>query len=243
MPYGESSHNLQIINYNERCQTPFFWGGNLLEIVANVKKSRFRKLTWKILVVYLAAIALVGFADPDPRKYLEWWFAPAMILLASGLAIRIWAAGHLVKNRVLTATGPYAHVKNPLYVGTYLCLAGFCLLAQGAPEITPWYLRHANWILLAGSTLIFFLYYVPYKKKREGDRLLKNFGETWEHYDRNVPAYLPRIGRYDRAAATRWSGAKVLENSELWTTAAVSALACAILFNGTLLGVAAGILS
>lgn len=243
MPYGESSHNLQIINYNERCQTPFFWGGNLLEMVANVKKSRFRKLTWKILVVYLAAIALVGFADPDPRKYLEWWFAPAMILLASGLAIRIWAAGHLVKNRVLTVTGPYAHVKNPLYVGTYLCLAGFCLLAQGAPEITTWYLRHANWILLAGSTLIFFLYYVPYKKKREGDRLLKNFGETWEHYDRNVPAYLPRIGRYDRAAAIRWSGAKVLENSELWTTAAVSALACAILFNGTLLGVAAGILS
>jgi hypothetical protein len=32
--------------------------------------------------------------------------------------LRIWASGHLVKNKVLTVTGPYAYVKNPLYIGT-----------------------------------------------------------------------------------------------------------------------------
>ncbi len=208
-----------------------------------MKKSRIRKITWKILVVYLAAIALIGFADPDPQKYLRWWFVPALSLLAAGLLIRIWAAGHLSKNKVLTVTGPYAYVKNPLYVGTYLCLAGFCLLAQGSSELTPGYLQQVNWILLGGGSLVFFLYYVPYKKKREGGRLSRVFGEAWAHYDQNVPGYLPRFRRYERAKPVRWRGSRVLENSELWTTAAVSLLVFAILFNGTLLRMTSGILS
>ncbi|MDP6959084.1 MAG: methyltransferase, partial [Planctomycetota bacterium] len=111
-----------------------------------MKKSRIRKLTWKLLVVYLAAILLVGIADPDPAKYLRWWFWPAMGLLVVGLSLRIWATGHLQKNQVLTVTGPYAYVKNPLYVGTFLCLAGLCILAQGSPENPSWPLRYANWI-------------------------------------------------------------------------------------------------
>ena len=35
-----------------------------------------------------------------------------------GLAIRAWAAGHLEKNLALAESGPYAHVRNPLYIGT-----------------------------------------------------------------------------------------------------------------------------
>ena len=200
-----------------------------------MKKSRIRKLTWKLLVVYLAAIMLVGIADPDPGKYLRWGFPPAMGLLAGGLSLRIWATGHLEKNRVLTVTGPYAYVKNPLYVGTFLCLAGLCVLAQGSPENPSWPLRYANWILFGTGLLVFVLYYVPYKKRREGDRLLRNFGEAWSHYDESVPGYFPKLRRYERASSNQWVGARVLENSELWTTGAVSLLAAAIVFNGSLL--------
>jgi protein-S-isoprenylcysteine O-methyltransferase Ste14 len=210
-------------------------GSDSARDVAIVKKSRIRKLTWKLLVVYVAAILLVGIADPDPGKYLHWWFWPAMGLLAGGLSLRIWAAGHLQKNQVLTVTGPYAYVKNPLYVGTFLCLSGLCVLAQGSSENPSWPLRYANWILFGAGLLIFILYYVPYKKKREGDRLLRNFGEAWSHYDQSVPGYFPKLRRYDRASSIGWEGAKVVENSELWTTAAVSLLAAAILFNGSLL--------
>jgi len=41
------------------------------------------------------------------------WIGMALILLGEG--IRIWAAGHLQKNEILTVTGPYAYVKIPLH--------------------------------------------------------------------------------------------------------------------------------
>ena len=37
---------------------------------------------------------------------------------ALGLALRAWASGHLRKNDELTVSGPYAHTRNPLYLGT-----------------------------------------------------------------------------------------------------------------------------
>ena len=37
-----------------------------------------------------------------------------------GIAIRAWAAGTIDKERGLATTGPYAHTRNPLYLGTFL---------------------------------------------------------------------------------------------------------------------------
>jgi protein-S-isoprenylcysteine O-methyltransferase Ste14 len=47
-----------------------------------------------------------------------------------GLAIRAWAAGHLEKNRRLTTSGPYAWVRNPLYVGTLLAALGVVIASR-----------------------------------------------------------------------------------------------------------------
>jgi protein-S-isoprenylcysteine O-methyltransferase Ste14 len=47
-----------------------------------------------------------------------------------GLAIRGWAAGHLEKNTALTDSGPYAWVRNPLYIGTLTVAAGLAIAAR-----------------------------------------------------------------------------------------------------------------
>ena len=47
-----------------------------------------------------------------------------------GLALRAWAAGHLQKNRTLAQGGPYAYLRNPLYVGTLTVAAGFALASR-----------------------------------------------------------------------------------------------------------------
>src|SRR5579872_4844510 len=42
----------------------------------------------------------------------------------AGILLRAWAAGHLRKNQRLATGGPYAHTRNPLYIGTLIVAAG-----------------------------------------------------------------------------------------------------------------------
>ena len=66
-------------------------------------------------------------ADPTPPSIL--WGA---IVALAGESIRIWAAGHLEKSREVTASGPYAWTRHPLYVGSTMIGIG---LAIGAASM------------------------------------------------------------------------------------------------------------
>jgi protein-S-isoprenylcysteine O-methyltransferase Ste14 len=196
-----------------------------------MKLSRLRKITFKLLFVYAIVIVVVFAADPKPDKWKTAHFWVGIGFLMASLWIRVWAAGHLVKNKVLTVTGPYAYVKNPLYIGTFLGMIGFALLTIG-PRKSPWYHHYLNWIVLGLGLLVFVAYYIPYKKKREGDRLHDLFGEAWDHFDQAVPDYFPKLTRYERAQNRPWSWAATCENSEQWTPFAMAIGVAAVIWNG-----------
>ena len=201
-----------------------------------MKLSRLKKLSWKLLSVYAVLIVLITFADRSPDKWKRWNFWVGTGLLAFSLWIRIWASGHLVKNKVLTFTGPYAYVKNPLYIGTFFGMIGVAFLAMGPRDSgVPWYYRHLNWMLLGAALMAFVFYYVPYKKKRESERLHDIFGEAWDHYEKAVPDYFPMTHRYERATVRPWSWAATKDNSEHWAPLAYLVGVAAILWNGFLL--------
>ncbi len=145
--------------------------------------------------LFIGAFLLVIFAKPQFSGILI-----GMVLIFFGEGIRIWAAGHLQKNEVLTVTGPYAHVKNPLYIGSILITAGFCIMAD-------------NIYLLAAAYFMFCFHYIPYKKRVEGDRLKKIFGAEFEDYNEKVPEYLPRWTRYSNKKVS-WQFKCFVENSE-----------------------------
>jgi hypothetical protein len=145
--------------------------------------------------LFIGAFLLVAFARLRFPGILI-----GMILIFLGEGIRIWAAGHLQKNEILTVTGPYAYVKNPLYIGSIFITAGFCILAD-------------NIYLLAAAFLMFCFHYIPYKKKVEGDRLRKIFGSQFEDYDEKVPDYLPRWTPYSDEKVS-WQFTYFIENSE-----------------------------
>jgi protein-S-isoprenylcysteine O-methyltransferase Ste14 len=116
------------------------------------------------------------------------WFArPTLVsllaglpLAAAGLALRAWAAGHLLKNQTLTTSGPYAWVRNPLYLGTLFAVAG-CLVAAAQP-------------LLAVITLAaFLLIYTPVVEQEE--QHLRTLFPDYEAYAQRVPQFLPRPPR------------------------------------------------
>jgi protein-S-isoprenylcysteine O-methyltransferase Ste14 len=100
-----------------------------------------------------------------------------------GVLIRAWATGHIVKNQELTTTGPYAHTRNPLYLGSFLLALGFALAAHWAAML----LVIGFWIAVYGPTIT-----------RERDYLRRAYGAAYAEYESNVPAFLPRL--------TAWGG-------------------------------------
>jgi hypothetical protein len=80
---------------------------------------------------------------PQPQP-IAW----SLLLVAPGLWLRGYASGYVKKNSELTITGPYAHVRNPLYLGSILIAAGFAVALMSL----------AFTIVLV---VIFLLIYVP----------------------------------------------------------------------------------
>ena len=169
--------------------------------------QKLKKVTLKTLPVYLLAVLVLVKARPRGD-----FFSMGLLLVVLGEGLRIWVTGHLQKNLELTATGPYAFVKNPLYLGTFLLIVGFCLMAN-------------QLLLMAIGAGVFIFYYAPNKKRKEADRLADRFGQAWIDYEASVPDYWPRWTPYEHRGRSRWNIHQFLKNSE----------------HETLLGVLAGI--
>jgi protein-S-isoprenylcysteine O-methyltransferase Ste14 len=72
---------------------------------------------------FLGAIVL-WLARPTART-----LAIGAAIALAGEAVRIWAAGHLEKGREVTASGPYAITRHPLYLGSAIIGAGLAVAA------------------------------------------------------------------------------------------------------------------
>lgn len=179
-------------------------------------RGRARLFTWRRLVAYAfaAATMLLVYADKDNRPgWIAGWglYAGAAVAVAGEL-LRVWGCGHLRKNQDVITSGPYAHVRNPLYLGTLLIIVGMCF-AAGTGIIV--------YGLLPLGLVAFFAYYTPKKERVESDRLRRRFGARFDVYHDAVPGYLPRLTRWSGASNERWSASLVAENTELPTVAFV----------------------
>lgn len=132
-------------------------------------------MRWRVRVGYPVAIFFWLLASPTPRAILI-----GAIVAAVGLAIRAWAAGYLKKDRELATTGPYARMRNPLYLGSAILAAGFVIAGAsiwgGA---------------LAGAYFASFYYAVM---RNEEEDLRKRFGVPFDEYAKRVPLFFPLLG-------------------------------------------------
>jgi len=104
------------------------------------------------------------------------------MLTVTGLAIRAWAAGTVRKNRELAIVGPYAFVRNPLYLGALSVGLGVALAG-------------GHWVWLACFLLYYWRVYGMTIADEE-THLERIFGERYERYRTHVPAILPRLVPY-----------------------------------------------
>jgi len=124
--------------------------------------------------------------------------AAALLLLILGMFLRSWSAGTLNKSRVLTTVGPYSLIRNPLYVGSFMMMLGFCLLCR-------------DWLTLAFVCGPLVLVYWS-QVLLEEERLARLFASQWPAYAQTTPRFVPR--RLHRQMWVGWSPAEWLRNRE-----------------------------
>lgn len=138
------------------------------------------------------------------------WFAVIFVLLVSWLGdteqnlliagavvasvgeiIRLWASGHVKKNKQLATDGPYAYVRHPLYVGNILIVIGFSIACS------LWW----SYVLMVAL----LLFYYPPTISYEDNKLKKIFGDEWVQWSQNIHALIPTFGKKSGSISSEWS--------------------------------------
>ena len=154
-------------------------------------KEVYRQGLGILLVLVFALLA---------KPVYPWWQA-GLALVVVGELIRLWAAGMVLKNRVLATSGPYGFVRHPLYVGNILVLLGMVVIA--------W----QPYLLLVLIAFLWFFY--PPAIRYEDIKLEELFGDDWRQWRAKVKALIPTLPSYP-GAKTPWSfGLAAKKNGEL----------------------------
>jgi protein-S-isoprenylcysteine O-methyltransferase Ste14 len=80
---------------------------------------------YRVALGGLLAVLVAWLSRPTPRS-----LALGALLALAGLAVRLWAAGHVEKSREVTSSGPYRYTRHPLYVGSSLLGVGVAVAAN-----------------------------------------------------------------------------------------------------------------
>jgi len=172
-----------------------------------------RKKLLRALALLVGILLVLVLARPNACSLVM-----GSILVFFGEVIRVWASGHLMRTQELTTSGPYAYLRDPLYLGRLLLLIGFCIMAWGDA-----------WIVLIIGLGVFFFNYMPRKYRNEMTRLEDLYGDEYRQYAAYARSLLPRLKRYPKARLRSWSSDLFWkENREQYFLSGVVILALAL---------------
>ena len=156
-------------------------------------------------------LVLIYFARPTSISALV-----GAIPLILGECLRLWAVGYAggaTRSRTLGAasdlvtTGPYAYVRNPLYLGNLLLSVGVCIIAN-----VYW----MNIVLVVG----YFVQYLPIIASEE-TYLRESCGTMYQTYYTDVPRFIPCLRSYANPSAHSFSLFRALKAERRTLTAIV----------------------
>jgi protein-S-isoprenylcysteine O-methyltransferase Ste14 len=122
-----------------------------------------------------------------------WSLILGFIVVMSGELIRLWGVswagsetrttGHM-EGTYLIVSGPFAHVRNPLYIGNILIYLGVGIMS------------FALFPYLQIIALLFFIFQYYHIIKGEEEFLQKKYGGQFSEFKKNVPRLFPRLTPY-----------------------------------------------
>jgi protein-S-isoprenylcysteine O-methyltransferase Ste14 len=163
-------------------------------------KTQWQKIARRVRVPlgFVVAVVFLVFARSTWTS-LSW----SLLLVLPGLWLRAYAGGYVKKNAELTRTGPYAHTRNPLYLGSMAIAFGFAVAA-------------GRWLLGGLLVVLFLAIYVPTILSEES--FLRATFPEFEEYARRVPrlGWRLREARFDGVDGTggRFSRERYLHHRE-----------------------------
>lgn len=129
-------------------------------------------------------------------------------IVLAGMLVRVLATGFIErKNQRLATAGPFAYVRNPLYVGNFLIGLGFVAIVQ-------------NWVTAIIFLVGFVVLYRGTVLKEEGE-LASRFGESYQAYMRAVPRFFPRLTPYPGSEKVPFQWKLLLKHREIETLLAI----------------------
>ncbi|MDE2483610.1 MAG: isoprenylcysteine carboxylmethyltransferase family protein [bacterium] len=154
------------------------------------RSEEFQAFVFKNRGTLLAipAAVLAAFGKPSATSV-----AVGLPLAIAGELVRCWAVGysgvttrgdHVEAPKLVTA-GPYAHVRNPLYVGNFITALGFGIAFTGKNSF-------GEKLALLGASLgtmaAVYATIIPHEEQF----LHSQFGEDFERYCERVPPLVPQ---------------------------------------------------
>jgi protein-S-isoprenylcysteine O-methyltransferase Ste14 len=133
---------------------------------------------------FVLVVAFAWFSRPDGKS-----LALGLPVSVLGLLLRGWATGHVEKDIRLAESGPYAYLRNPLYLGTLLVAAGFVIASR-------------RWWLAVLFGAVFLLIYVPAIELEE--QHLRRLFPSFAAYAERVPALWPTLAPKRSDQRFRW---------------------------------------
>lgn len=122
-----------------------------------------------------------------------WSLILGFIIALKGELIRLWGvcwAGSETRTTgnvggtYLIISGPFAHVRNPLYVGNILMYVGLGIMSMA---LFPY---------LQITALLYFSFQYHFIVKEEEEYLIKTYGEQYKKYVKNVPRFFWKLFPY-----------------------------------------------
>jgi len=117
------------------------------------------------------------------------------VVILPGVLIRLWGTKHIGrrmpwvrKGKHLITTGPYAIVRNPLYIGNIMIAIGLSLFSE------------LVWFVPIVFIYLFILYHLV--ARYEEKKLSERWGNDYMEYMRVVPRWIPKFGGLGEA----WTG-------------------------------------
>ena len=154
----------------------------------------------RVSLGFAFGLAALWLAQPTPRSLLF-----GGVVAVAGELIRLWAAGHLEKGREVTASGPYAFTRHPLYLGSSVMGIGLAIASAS--------------LIVAAVVVIYLAVTLTAAIRTEEAHLTEKFGAAYPEYPQRAPGQRgppvqpgasdeePRISRRDRPGG-RFCGAR-----------------------------------